>query len=220
MSSQYVRTYSRTYWERVRRREVWSGRVSVLARNWWRSGRVNTSCRSELIVRRSSSDEARWTSTTHSGVWLVVTPDNISWPTRGPNVDATIGSTMRSRGGLRAKSTCNWSHSEELVAGRRCARLGLSRRRSRVRVPSLPVNSLQICAFCRRVGYERPPVSFHPALIPHRNSRPGPAGAANPRTADDRPARRPSCSSQIQIGRISRGFCSPGDRLPRGSRVR
>jgi hypothetical protein len=39
--------------------------------------------RSELIVRRSSSDEARWTSATHSGAWRVVTPDNTSWPTRG-----------------------------------------------------------------------------------------------------------------------------------------
>jgi hypothetical protein len=58
-------------------------------------------------VRRSSSDEARWTSATHSGVWLVVTPDNISRPTRGPNVDATIGSTMRSRGGLRRKAPVN-----------------------------------------------------------------------------------------------------------------
>jgi hypothetical protein len=84
---------------------LWAG-VSVLARSWWRSWRVNTSCRLELIVRRSSSDEARWASATHSGVWLVVMPDNISWPARGPNVDPTIRSTIRSRGGLRAKSTC------------------------------------------------------------------------------------------------------------------
>jgi hypothetical protein len=102
--SQYVRTYSRTYWEGSGGEGVWSGRVSVLARSWWRSWRANTSCRSELIVRRSSSDEARWTSATHTGVWLVVTPDNLSWPTRGPNVDATIGSTMRSRGATGRKA--------------------------------------------------------------------------------------------------------------------
>ena len=57
--------------------------------------------RKEELERRSSMDirHPQWSM-------LVVTPDNISWPTRGPNVDATIGSTMRSRGGLRAKSTC------------------------------------------------------------------------------------------------------------------
>jgi hypothetical protein len=37
--------------EGVRRRGVWSGRVSVLERSWWRSWRVNTSCRSELIIK-------------------------------------------------------------------------------------------------------------------------------------------------------------------------
>jgi hypothetical protein len=36
----------------------------------------------------------------------VVHEDKISWPTRGPNVDSTIGSTMRSGGGVRAKNAC------------------------------------------------------------------------------------------------------------------
>jgi hypothetical protein len=60
------------------------------------------------------------------------------WPTRGPNADLTFGSTMRGGGDLGVKEPCKWNCSEGFVAGRRCARLGLSRRRSRVRVPSLP----------------------------------------------------------------------------------
>jgi hypothetical protein len=35
---------------------------------------------------------------------VVVQRDKISWPTRGPNVDWTIGSTMRSRSGRRTTS--------------------------------------------------------------------------------------------------------------------
>src|SRR5919198_6028751 len=46
----------------VGRRGVWSRRVWISATRWWRSWRINTSCLSELIVRRSSSDEARWAS--------------------------------------------------------------------------------------------------------------------------------------------------------------
>jgi hypothetical protein len=67
----------------------------------------------------------------------VVDEDRISWPTRGPNVGWTIGSTMRCRPASRAKKSCKCGCSEAFVAGRRGARLGLSRRRSRVRVPSL-----------------------------------------------------------------------------------
>jgi hypothetical protein len=69
---------------------------------------------------------------------VVVHEDKISWPTCGPNTDSTIGSAMRSGGGIREKSACKLSRSETVVAGCRCARVGLSRRRSRVRVPSLP----------------------------------------------------------------------------------
>jgi hypothetical protein len=53
--------------------------------NWWGLWRVNTSCQSELIVRRSSSDEAGWTSASHTGVRrLVVTLDNLSRPHSTP----------------------------------------------------------------------------------------------------------------------------------------
>jgi len=46
---------------------------------------------------------------------------------------------------------------------------GLSRRRSRVRVPSLPVkNILQIKVFCCPYGRKRPPAFYRsPAIIPH-----------------------------------------------------
>jgi hypothetical protein len=79
----------------------------------------------------------------------VVCEDKSSWPTRGPNAGETIGSTLRSRANRRRKSACKCGRSEAFVVGRRCARLGLSRRRSRVRVPSLP--SLEVPAnghFC------------------------------------------------------------------------
>jgi hypothetical protein len=36
----------------------------------------------------------------------VVHEDKISWPTRGPNVDSTIGSTMRSGAYARAENAC------------------------------------------------------------------------------------------------------------------
>jgi hypothetical protein len=45
---------------------------------------------------------------------------------------------MRCRPASRAEKPCKCGCSEAFVAGRRGARLGLSRRRSRVRVPSLP----------------------------------------------------------------------------------
>jgi hypothetical protein len=59
---------------------------------------------------RSSSAEAP-TLTTDQGVAAlrgqqVVTADNISWPTRGPNVNWTIGSTMRPRADWRVKKPC------------------------------------------------------------------------------------------------------------------
>jgi hypothetical protein len=38
--------------------------------------------------------------------WQVFSYDNISWPTRGPNVDWTIGSTMRGRVAAGHKSAC------------------------------------------------------------------------------------------------------------------
>jgi hypothetical protein len=104
--SQYVRTY---YVRELRtgqaaRGVVWAGvglgeeLVEVMARQHKLPIGAH---RKEELERRSSMDirHPQWSM-------LVVTPDNISWPTRGPNVDATIGSTMRSRGGIRAKSTC------------------------------------------------------------------------------------------------------------------
>jgi hypothetical protein len=66
----------------------------------------------------------------------VVHEDKISWPTRGPNVGWTIGSTMRCRP-ASLKSLQMW-----LFRGvRRRASWRPTRpvtRRSRVRVPSLP----------------------------------------------------------------------------------
>jgi hypothetical protein len=64
------------------RREERGGRPRLEA-NWGQNDR---------LWRRAARAPAA------TGVWLVVTPDNISsWPTRGPNADATIGSTMRSQ---------------------------------------------------------------------------------------------------------------------------
>jgi hypothetical protein len=48
----------------------------------------------------------------------VVHEDNILWPTRGPNVDGTIGSTMRSGVGVGAQSACKSARSAEFVAKR------------------------------------------------------------------------------------------------------
>jgi hypothetical protein len=105
VSSQYVRAYSRT------NSDGSGGEGCGLGgcRPWRGAGgghgastqAADRAHRNEELERRSSKDirHPLWSM-------LVVTPDNISWPTRGPNVDATIGSTMRSRGGLRAKSTC------------------------------------------------------------------------------------------------------------------
>ena len=61
-----------------------------------------------------------------------------AWPTRGPNAVSRIYGAMRYDRRTGAKSSCK-SHSLcRPVAARRDARIGLSRRRSRVRVPSLP----------------------------------------------------------------------------------
>src|SRR6184192_1427129 len=54
------------------------------------------------------------------------------------------------------------------VAGRRCAQLGLSRRRSRVRVPSLPSKSLQIEIFCCPLRRKATAGFRNPAYIPHQ----------------------------------------------------
>ena len=70
---------------------------------------------------------------------------------------------MRSRG-RRGKKSLQMSPFRGVVVGCRRARLGLSRRRSRVRVPSLPLKTSCIGIFCCQDGRERPPV---PALIPH-----------------------------------------------------
>ena len=103
MSSQYVRTYSRTYWEgSAARGVVWAGvglgeeLVEVVVHQ--RRLAIGAHRQKEL-ERRSSMDIRH-----HSGVWLVITSDNMSSPTRSPNGDATIGSTTRSQGGLKAKS--------------------------------------------------------------------------------------------------------------------
>src|SRR6266478_678926 len=68
----------------------------------------------------------------------VVEDDKIWWPTRGPNVDSTIGSTTRSGGSFSAKSACKCPRSETIAAGRRGAQLachaggrGFESRRSR-----------------------------------------------------------------------------------------
>src|SRR5262249_55168181 len=66
----------------------------------------------------------------------VVHDDKISWPTRGPNVDWTLGSTMRSEAGAGAKSACKEARSEAWVAKRHCARPGRTRMRTRVRGPA------------------------------------------------------------------------------------
>jgi hypothetical protein len=61
---------------------------------------------------------------------------------RGPLVAQTsgrrAGSTLRIRVDSRGKKPCNCGRSEEFAAKCRSVRLGLSPRRSRVRVPSLP----------------------------------------------------------------------------------
>jgi hypothetical protein len=61
--------------------------------------------------------------------------------TRGPNVDWTIGSIMRSGDDRREKRPCKWGSSRVFVGRCRCARLGLSGRRSRLRAPSLPLKN-------------------------------------------------------------------------------
>jgi hypothetical protein len=45
--------------------------------------------------------------------------------------------------------------------------------------PVAPVKDLQICIFCCRCGCKRPPASFHPAQIPHKN-RPQIAARSRP----------------------------------------
>src|SRR6266516_85670 len=55
----------------------------------------------------------------------------------GPNVGLGIGSTVRSCRGVTPRSACESPRSDAFVATRREPRLVLSRRRSRVRVPSL-----------------------------------------------------------------------------------
>ena len=69
----------------------------------------------------------------------VVHEGKIPWPTRGPNVGLTIGSTMpRGAASELEKRLQIEAARQSSSSSRRCARLGLSRRRSRVRVPSLP----------------------------------------------------------------------------------
>ena len=105
----------------------------------------------------------------------VVREDMISWPTRGPNVDQTIGSTMRSVVAAGVKNACKRARSEALVVRRRCPRLGLSRRRSRVRVPSLP-SLFKPFLTCRRPERLHGP-SFWSGLV-RSQSRTSPPSAA------------------------------------------
>ena len=48
----------------------------------------------------------------------VVHQDKIPWPTRGPNVAWTTGSTMRKRGDVTAKSACKRARLGALVGAR------------------------------------------------------------------------------------------------------
>jgi hypothetical protein len=106
VSSQYVRTYSRTYSDGSGGEgcglggcRSWQELVEVMARQHKLPIGAH---RNEELERRTSMDirHPQWSM-------LVVTPDNISWPTRGPNVDATIGSTMRSRAASGRKAPVN-----------------------------------------------------------------------------------------------------------------
>jgi hypothetical protein len=69
-----------------------------------------------------------------------VSPRVLAVPVDRTLAQPAAGSTMRSVGASERRSGkfLQLSLSETFVAGRRCALLGLSRRRSRVRVPSLP----------------------------------------------------------------------------------
>jgi hypothetical protein len=128
----------------------------------------------------------------------VLHEDKISWPTRGPNVGWTIGSTMRRRPASRAEKPCKSGRSEELVAARRGARLGLSRRRSRVRVPSLPLRFSPATQGFASVGLERR-VEDVPHKCPKRS------GVRDARAAQDRCTRArvpkvrtgPNCAASL-----------------------
>ena len=91
-----------------------------------------------------------------------------------------------SRNDTRRKP-CSRRKSPTIPAHAGTAVTGLSRRRSRVRVPSLPLNCLQIGIFCCPARRYRPPASLHPAQIPHANR---PEIAAGSRTAPAIPASR------------------------------
>ena len=108
-------------------------------------------------------------------------------PHRPPEAAVAPRSTMRPRA-ARAQQPCGIRRpSSPVVAARRRALEGLSRRRSRVRVPSLPLKVLQIGIFCRRstAGFSRIPRTSrtHPAReSPHR-----PAHSRESPQQDDRP---------------------------------
>jgi hypothetical protein len=80
----------------------------------------------------------------------VVYIDRFPWTTHDPNVDWTIRSIMRSEGDVQAESSCKCRRAEQFIVERPGARFGLSRRRSRVRVPSLPVCLTQSDRSARR----------------------------------------------------------------------
>ncbi len=69
---------------------------------------------------------------------------------------------MRSGGGVREKNACKRRRQATVVAGRRDVQLGLSRRRSRVRVPSLPFYLQGFCAGCCADPF---PSRAYPALL-------------------------------------------------------
>ncbi len=111
---------------------------------------------------------------------------------------------------------CSRRESPPIPAQPASTKTGLSRRRSRVRVPSLP---LKVPANRHLLSsLDRRPF-MHPAQIPHAN-RPGnprtePVVAANPRKKDDRPIRPEVDRSQIQK-RPFAGSSSPRTTDPAG----
>jgi hypothetical protein len=106
----------------------------------------------------------------------------------------------------RVRKPCSRRKSPPIPDQPGSAMTGLSRRRSRVRVPSLPLKVLQIFTSCCRLGAKRPPASFIPRSSRAGNSRSEPPEAGNPRRKDDRPHRRASSRSGMPMLRICSGF--------------
>jgi hypothetical protein len=114
------------------------------------------------------------------------------YPARGPrNLPPAPANPRNSRAG----KPCSGRESPPIPAQLGSAMTGLSRRRSRVRVPSLTLKHLQIGIFCRPRRHKRPPASTDPASIPHESpgfaatlrSHAAPACRFHPRADPARP---------------------------------